>query len=194
MKKYTPYLLPLIILSVIFFLVFRWYNQRTSQVQEDLFGEGIQIENLSEEELRETLGGSDDLQTVELQPVVTETELGQEGEGAEATEPQLAEGVIRYEEVAGRTRFSVIATLPMSEEPYQVFLRKTGGEDIRHAFTLTSRKGGYLGTASLPNEELPIEVLVTRGGTDVPGRILLRGILEAGTTGALEEPAEGAAE
>ncbi len=177
MKKYSPYLLPLIVLSVVFFLVFRWYNERSERLQNDLFGEGIQIENLSEEELQDTLGGTANLRTVELEPAAPEVD--EDGEGDTAQEAAFADGVIRYESLEDRVRFSVIATLPMTGESYQVFLREVDTDNVRFAFTLTPRKGGFIGTASIPQSNLPVEVLVTRGGTSQPGAVLLRGTLEA---------------
>ena len=51
MKKYTPYIFPLVVLSVVFLLVFRWYSMRTDRLETDLFAEGVEIENLSEDEM-----------------------------------------------------------------------------------------------------------------------------------------------
>ena len=167
MKKYTPYLLPLIVLSVVFFLVFRWYNTRTERQQADLFGEGVQIENLTDEELQETLSGAGDLETVQLEQVEPESA------------PEVAEGVIRYEIIEDRARFSVVASLPIDADNYQVWLRDANGENTRHAFSLAERKGGLIGSASIPVDQLPVEVLVTRGSSDEMGSVLMRGMLEA---------------
>lgn len=183
MKKYTPYLLPLVVLSVVFFLVFRWYNTRTDQAEPELFGEGVQIENLSEEELQETVSGSDDLETVELEQVAPEQVPTETDEPAEPTQPRMAEGVIRYNVQDDRARFSVVATLPMGEmQNYQVWIQDVDGEDSRHVFALTQQKGGFLGSASIPVDQLPLEVLVTRGSETELGEVLLRGQLAAPTT------------
>lgn len=170
MKKYTPYLLPLIVLSVVFFLVFRWYNTRTERQQADLFGEGVQIEDLTDEELMETLSGSEDLETVQLEQVDVEDE-------AEA--PAVAEGVIRYDIVNDRVRFSVVASLPLDEQNYHIWLRDQDGETTRYISSLSERKGGFIGSASLPVDQLPVEVLVTRGSQLELGTVLLRGRLDA---------------
>lgn len=184
MKKYTPYILPLVILSIVFFLVFRWYNARTNQAKPDLFGEGVQIENLSEDELRNTLSESADLEKVDLKQV----EEAQKAEGATGRSEELKSAVltgsIRYEYQDGRVRFSVIASLPedvKDEGQYNVWLHQpdTDGHDTdKFVFNLTKQKGGFLGTASIPTDQLPVTVLVARGTELAVGDVLLEGTIE----------------
>ncbi len=181
MNKYTPYLLPLVVLSVVFFLVFRWYNARTEQLRPDLFGEGVQIENLTDDELLDTFDESSDLETVQLERVAPPTT---EDETAEPETPAatLAEGVIRYTVQDDRARFSVIVTLPMEAENYHVWIRDAETDTDRYVFTLSEQKGGFLGSASIPVDQLPVEVLVARGSQTEMGTVLLRGTLEAPAT------------
>ncbi len=71
MKRFTPYIFPLVVLLVIFFLVYRWYSLRSQQRAEDAeFGEGIQIENLSEEEAANVVTGVGDVETAPLEAPV----------------------------------------------------------------------------------------------------------------------------
>ncbi|GEM_PF-383685 len=181
MNKYTPYLLPLVVLSVVFFLVFRWYNARTEQLRPDLFGEGVQIENLTDDELLSTFDESSDLETVQLERV---TPPATEGETTDSEVPaaSIAEGAIRYTVQDDRARFSVIATLPLEAQNYHVWIRDLDGETNRYVFTLSEQKGGFLGSASIPVDQLPVEVLVARGSQTEIGTVLLRGTLEAPAT------------
>ena len=68
MKRFSPYIFPLIVLVIIFFLVYRWYSLRGQQKAENAeFGEGIQIENLSEEEAEGVTTGVGDVETAPLE-------------------------------------------------------------------------------------------------------------------------------
>jgi hypothetical protein len=163
MKKYTPYLFPLIVLAIVFFLIFRWYNLRTERVANDLFGEGVQIENLTETEVDTVLNGLQDVSRVELEPEV-----------------ETARGDIRYEISDGRVRFTVTAALPQVEEGYQVWLKEVDGDRRRLAFALEERKGGYMGSAALSADLLPFEVVVTRNVPQVEDElveVVLRGTI-----------------
>lgn len=186
MKKYTPYILPLVVIAVVFVLVYRWYSMRTERMTSSLLEEGVIIENLSEEELQETLGEASDFQTVNLTPVTpSPTAEATPAEGETATPSptaemtELGEGVIRYDIDGDRLRFSVIAQFPESEESYQVFLRDIDGTVTRHAFTLDLQKGGYIGSAAVSAEILPVDVIVARGGTEEPGEVVQSGRIEA---------------
>jgi hypothetical protein len=155
MKKYSPYIFPLVVVLIVFFLVFRWYGERTESIEETNFGEGVAIENLSEQELQQSLSGVGDYKSIDF------------------TTPQESEqpmnGAIRYEVKDGKVRFSVMAGLPeMNEagEPitYEVWLKAVDGEAVRQAFELVPSKGGFIGSASLPADLLPFQVIVTEQG------------------------------
>jgi len=164
MKKYTPYIFPLVVLSVVFLLVFRWYNMRTQKLEQDSFAEGVEIENLSEDELAKSINGVGDYSSVNLSP-----------------ESEDSQGVVRYEVKDGKVRFSVIANLPELDGDYQVWLKEVDGEAMREVFTLVSGKGGYVGSAALPAELLPFEVIVSEK-TDMTEALktnVLRGAIEA---------------
>ncbi len=167
MKRYTPYLLPLLVLGVVFFLVVRWYNQRVQRVEDSLFAEGIEIENLSEEEAQ-SLQSAGDFEMVELEPASAESSVS---------------GSIRYHIDDERVRFTV--TLDETEDTdaeYSVWLKEVDGAALRQAFNLEEQKGGLLGSAALPSDLLPFEVLVTDQAlltaSDLSG-VLLRAIIEA---------------
>lgn len=144
MKQYTPYIFPLAVASVVFLLLYRWYTLRAQQPEYALLGEGVSIENLSQEELADSLAGVGDYQKVELT----------------AQNPEDM-GVVRYEVTEDTVRFSVSATLPESETEYRVWLKSPEGTAMREAFVLEASKGGFIGSASLPSELLPLEVIVS---------------------------------
>lgn len=167
MKRYTPYILPLLVVGVVFFLVVRWYNQRSQQVDDSLFAEGVEIENLSEEEAQ-NLQSTNDFELVELEP---------------ASEESSVSGSVRYDVDEERVRFTV-SVLDEAEDPadYTVWLKEVGGQALRQAFALEMKKGGMIGSASLPADLLPFEVLVTDEAMlradDLSG-VVLKGVLEA---------------
>lgn len=144
MKKYTPYVFPLVVLGVIFMLVFRWYTLRSERSEYALLGEGVEIENLSQEEMVNSLTGVGDYESIDL----------------ESQDPE-SNGVVRYELKDDKVRFSVMANLPEPEGEYHVWLRSTDGTAMRQVFTLVEGKGGYIGSAALPSELLPFEMIVS---------------------------------
>jgi len=172
MKKYTPYIFPLVVLSVVFLLVFRWYSMRTERLDQDLFAEGIEIENLSESELAESVSGVGDYINVDL-----------------ASQTADSQGVVRYEIKDEKIRFSVMANLPNVDGDYRVWLKEVDGEAMREVFPLTFGKGGYVGSAALPSELLPFEIIVSEepNAADVLETNILRGIIE--TPEVVEEEA-----
>ena len=147
MKKLLPFVFPLLAVLVIIFLVFRWYRLNT-QPQGNIseFGEGIEIEDLTDAKLTESLTGAGDYQTVNL----------------DSRDPNSL-GRVRYEVKDGRVRFSVDANLPVLEVGmYQVWLREPGSTVARRAFVLEESKGGYIGSAAISEEVLPFELVVSK--------------------------------
>lgn len=176
MKKYTPYVFPLIVVGIILILVFRWYSLRTKSIEYSLLGEGVSIENLSQEEMIDSLTGVGDYETVQL-------------EGA----TEADSGVVRYELKDDKIRFSVMANLPESESSYRVWLKSLNGTAMREVFVLEAGKGGYIGSAALPAELLPFEVIVSQNGDArmADQQSLLRGTVQAEQDG---ESTEGTVE
>ncbi len=164
MQKYTPYVFPLIVLGVVFLLVFRWYTLRAERSEYALLGEGVEIENLSQEEMVNSIKGVGDYESAAL-----------------TAENPENNGVVRYELKDDKVRFSVLANLPAPETEYHVWLRSTDGTAMREVFTLTEGKGGYIGSAALPSELLPFEMIVSES-TDAATaneEYVLRGTIES---------------
>lgn len=172
MKKYTPYVFPLVVLGIIFMLVFRWYTLRAERSEYALLGEGVEIENLSQDEMVKSIRGTGDYDSVELTPATSETEDSQASEFS---------GVVRYELKDDKVRFSVMANLPEPTTEYRVWLRSEDGTAMREVFTLSEGKGGYIGSAALPSELLPLEMIVSEN-TDAKMAdkdYVLRGTIES---------------
>jgi hypothetical protein len=164
LKKYTPFIIPTISLLLVLFLAFRWYNLRTQRDNDLRFGE-IEIEDLTEEET-EVVIGAPDTSTVEL----------------EAEDEQLAAGQVRYRIDDERVLFNVLAELPLDDSAiYQAWISTRDQEIFQRAFVLQLSKGGYMGSASISKEQLPLEIIVSRETESQPeeiGEELLRGEIQ----------------
>lgn len=185
MKRFTPYIFPLIVLAIVFFLVYRWYNMRSQPTTDGEVGEGIKIENLSDADANSILRGTGDFQTAPLQAAEN------------TTSEVLGAGSIRYELKDGKVRFSVAADLPESETPYTVWIRTSNSDNLTSAFTLEVGKGGYVGTAAVSEDMLPLEVIVSQATTkeQALNSVILRGVLEPVVTDDTQSTeATGAAE
>lgn len=167
MNKYVPFIFPVIALAIIAFLTWRWYGLNTApkpgQVSE--FGQGVEIENLSPIDQQNILRGVGDYQSVELK-----------GEGE-------AVGQVRYEIKDNKVNLSVSALLPeLPVGVYQVWFKGVTGESIRKAFTLEAGKGGFIGSAAVPAELLPFQVVVsqeTNVADNTMEQTLLQGTIQA---------------
>ncbi len=164
MQKYTPYVFPLVVLGVVFLLVFRWYTLRAERSEYALLGEGVTIENLSQEEMVNSIKGVGDYKSIDL-----------------ASESPDTNGVVRYELKDDKVRFSVMANLPAPTTEYRVWLRSTDGTAMREVFTLVEGKGGYIGSAALPSELLPFEMIVSESSDAQTANeeYVLRGTIES---------------
>ena len=163
MKKYAPFVLPFITLVVLFVLVFRWYQNNAKPTLPTINGEGVSIENLSASQAA-TLRGVGDFKTVTL----------------EKSEGATASGVIRYDVTDEGVEFSVIVEdTSMSEESealYKVWVKSPQDGAAKEAFVLEMAKGGFVGSALLPKDVLPIEILV---GLTTPEEAILKGTIPA---------------
>ncbi len=163
LKQYYPFIVPTISLLLVLFLAFRWYNLRT-QREMDADITDVEIETLTQEELQ-IVQGTEDVSTVELEPEPEEPVVGQ----------------VRYRVEDERVLITVSADLPeLDDSYYQVWLAAEERQP-QQAFRLQSTKAGHLGSASIPTDRLPLEVIVTDQtgvGEDEVGRQILRGMIE----------------
>ncbi|NCN06746.1 MAG: hypothetical protein GW946_02775 [Candidatus Pacebacteria bacterium] len=172
LKKYAPYAFPLVVFLLVFFLIFRWFQLRSERANNELnFSEGIQIENLSEDEQNSILRGAGDYDTVALAPETNE-------DNEDSMMKPEATGLIRYEMMDGKVRFSVIVTAD-ENATYSVWLHDTDTNELSPAFDLVAGKGGWVGTAAINAELLPVEVVVSTSSDKmrVLDNVVLRGML-----------------
>jgi len=153
MKKYIPFVFPALALAIVIFLGYRWYSSQTvkSNGQISAFGEGVQIEDLSSDQVNKLKkAGSKDLPSVELK-----------GEGEAA-------GQVRYELANGKVAFTVSADLAALKngEFYQVWLKEVGGDSKKKAFKLEFGKGGFVGWGAVLEDTMPFDIVVSREKTD----------------------------
>lgn len=168
MKKYSPYIFPLIVVVIVFFLVYRWYTVRTQRdASQAGYGEGIQIENLTPDQQKSVLKGSPDVSSVPLEPTASDT-----------NQP-TGKGDIRYQIKDNKVTFSVSADLPTDKE-YHVWVRSKDGDNLTEAFTLKMEKGGLMGSAVVPQSQLPLEVIVSQATNkaDVLNQVIMKGMIE----------------
>lgn len=168
MKKITPYIFPVLVILVVIFLITRWYGKR-GQISE--YGEGIQIENLSEEELQDALSGVGDYTTVPLEQYQSDVPK------PTGTVQTPSTGSIRYEVDEDKVKLSVIVQTNDSIDNYYVWLKTEGSEKATQAFVLSQGKGGLVGSGAFSADQLPVEVLVGKGSglRDDMSNVVLRG-------------------
>ncbi len=165
MKKFIPFIFPAAAAAIVLLLAFRWYSMKTNQPDENqsLFTEGVQIENLTESEIESVVKGTGDYKSIQM-----------------SAEDEGAMGDIRYEIKDGKVVLSVMATLDdMADGQYQVWFKEVAGDAIRKAFVLEMNKGGYMGSASVPSDVLPFEVLVSKemNNDDQMEELLLKAVI-----------------
>lgn len=165
MKKFLPFLFPLIALVIVFVLVFRWYNSQTANKQGKIpdFAAGTTVEPLTPTDTTRLRKGASDVSTVEMQG------------------SKDVIGEIRYEIKNGKVQFTVIANVPPAKDAhYQVWLQAVNGESKKKAFTLAVDKGGYIGSGSISQDTLPFEVIVSleKSDDDTMETPVLRGVIQ----------------
>lgn len=160
LKNFAPYALPLLAILFVLFMFVRWYRVRTNTNPESMLNSQLEVESLSLEEEESIIKGTADYKTV-----VFETE-------SEAT------GEIRYQMVDGKLHFTVTANLPDSEEAYAVWLKDIEGSSKKRVFNLDYSKAGYIGSAAVPAEILPVEVVVAEASDLMLEDAVLRAVIE----------------
>ncbi len=159
-KKVSPYIFPLLAFAFVVFMFVRWYSTRVAEEGASLLSNDLEITTLTQEEEESIIRGTTDFSTAEMMAV---------GE---------ASGEIRYQLVEDKLNFTVTANLPDSNEAFAVWLKEIDGDAKKKVFTLSYSKAGFIGSASVPAEVLPIEVIVSTESDLLLEDALLRGIIE----------------
>lgn len=162
LKSFLPYIFPLLSLALVIFMFARWYRSKTAETPSDfLNSESFQVEELNQEAAEQIMRGSTDYKSVTL------------------TGDEEASGEIRYQEVDGKVNFTITTNLPASQESYAVWLKALDSEAQRYLFALESTKAGYVGSAVLQAEVLPVELVVSKASDLLLQDVVLRGTIEA---------------
>jgi hypothetical protein len=159
-KKIIPYIFPLLALAFVVFMFVRWYSTRVAEQGNGLLSSDLEITDLTQEEEESIIQGTTDFSTVEMMAV---------GE---------ASGEIRYQLADDKLNFTVTANLPDSNEAFAVWLKEIEGDAKKKVFTLSYSKAGFIGSASVPAEVLPVEVVVSTESDLLLEDALLRGVIE----------------
>ncbi len=165
MKKFLPFLFPLIALLIVIFLSVRWYNSKTHRGDGKIpdLAEDVKVEDLTAAQAGQMkAGNAKDMKTLEMT-----------GSGE-------VKGQVRYEVLDGKVLFSVYANLPDPTPAfYQVWIKQVDSDAKKQAFVLENTKGGFTGSASVNENMLPFEVLITKQTkSDEPmGDVILRTIV-----------------
>ena len=159
-KKFVPYIFPLLAFAFVVFMFVRWYSNRVAEQGNGLLSSDLEIVSLTQEEEESMIRGTTDFSTVEMMAV---------GE---------SNGEIRYQLTEDKLNFTVTANLPDSKEAFVVWLKEIDGDAKKKVFTLVYSKAGFIGSASVPAEVLPVEVVVSTESDLLLEDAFLRGIIE----------------
>lgn len=154
LQNFMPYLFPLIAVIFVVIMFVRWYQGKTSETPVSLLDPQFQVETLPTAVQDSILKGAVDYQTAEMQ-----------GEG------QVA-GEVRYQVEGDKLSFTVTANLPVAEEEYAVWL-SSGDEAKKRVFNLIASKAGYIGSAMVSADVLPVKVVVVKASDLMLQDILL---------------------
>ncbi len=166
MKKFLPFIFPLIAFVIVVFLAVRWYNAKTHR------NDG-KISDLADEIKVEDLTASD----------AAKLKKNAAAKGEKTVELSGADNVkgeVRYSVQNNTVDFSVYANLPdLQSGFYQVWLKQVNGDAKKPAFVLENTKAGYNGSAEITTDMLPIEVDVTQQQSmnEPMGTVILKGVL-----------------
>jgi len=159
-KKFVPYIFPLLAFAFVVFMFVRWYSNRVAEQGNGLLSSDLEIVSLTQEEEESMIRGTTDFSTAEMMAV---------GESS---------GEIRYQLTEDKLNFTVTANLPDSKEAFVVWLKEIDGDAKKKVFTLVYSKAGFIGSASVPAEVLPVEVVVSTESDLLLEDAFLRGIIE----------------
>ncbi len=144
LQNLLPYLFPLIAIIFVVIMFSRWYKGKTAETPLSLLDSQLQVESLPAQLQDSILKGATDYEMMDLK--------GVEG----------AMGELRYQIKDDKLSFTVTANLPTAQEDYAVWLTDLDGETKKRVFNLVYSKAGYVGSAIVPADVLPVKVVVAK--------------------------------
>lgn len=160
-EQYLPYVLPLLAFIFVAVMFIRWYGGKTANKPEgSLISDNLQVTSLSQDEEESIVKGTADYASTDM------IGLGE------------ASGEVRYQLIGEKLNFTVTVNLPDGQEAYAVWLKEVNGEARKKVFMLEYSKAGYIGSASVPADVLPVEVVVTSESDLTLEDAVLRAMIE----------------
>lgn len=144
LQNLLPYLFPSIAIIFVVIMFARWYKGKTAEAPVSLLDSQLQVESLPKEMQNSIIKGATDYEMLEMQ-----------GTGE-------AVGELRYQIKDDKLTFAVTANLPESKEDYAVWLADINGDAKKRVFNLVYSKAGYVGSAIVQSNVLPVKVVVSK--------------------------------
>ena len=136
----------------------RWYKGKTAETPISLLDDQLTVESLSDEMENDIIKGASDYSMIDMQGV---------GQSA---------GEVRYQISDDKLSFTVSAILPESTEDYAVWL--VDGDAKKRVFNLKYSKAGFIGSAMVPADVLPVKVVVAKASDLMLEDMLLQAEIE----------------
>lgn len=156
LQNLLPYLFPLIAIILVVMMFARWYKGKTADAPVSLLDSQLEVESLPAQVQDSVIKGATDYKMLNMIGI------------------DQAAGEVRYQIKDGKLSFTVTAILPNSKEEYAVWLTDINGDAKKRVFNLKYSKAGYIGSAMVSDDVLPIKVLVSKASDLMLEDILLQ--------------------
>lgn len=156
LQSLLPYLFPLIAVILVVVMFARWYKGKTADAPVSLLDSQLEVESLSAQMQDSIIKGATDYKMLNMIGV------------------DQAVGEVRYQIKDDKLSFTVTANLPSSKEDYAVWLSDVNGAAKKRVFNLKYSKAGYVGSAMVSDDILPVKVLVSKASDLMLEDILLQ--------------------
>ena len=156
LQNFLPYIFPLIAIILVVVMFTRWYKGKTAEAPVSLLDSQLEVESLPTGVQDEIIKGATDYSMLDMQ-----------GEN-------MATGELRYQIKDDKLSFTVTADLPESKEDYAVWLLDSANDAQKRIFNLKYSKAGYVGSAMVRAEVLPVKVVVAKASDLMLEDVLLQ--------------------
>lgn len=156
LQNLLPYLFPLLAVVLVVVMFARWYKGQTAEAPVSLLDSQLEVESLPAQVQDSVIKGASDYQMLNMS-------------GSEQ-----AVGEVRYQIKDDKLSFTVTANLPSDQEEYAVWLADQNTEAKKRVFNLKYSKAGYVGSAVISAEVLPVKVLVSKASDLLLEEVLLQ--------------------
>jgi hypothetical protein len=156
LQNLLPYFFPLVAIILVVIMFARWYKGKTAEAPVSLLDQQLEVQALPSEMQDNIIKGATDYQVLNM--------IG----------TNQAVGEVRYQIKDDKLNFTITANLAESKEEYAVWLADVNGDAKRRVFNLVYSKAGYIGSASVSDDILPVKVVVTKASDLMLQDILLQ--------------------